>query len=124
MMVEVLGKQYEVIEIIPKKYPEQDLFICKSKYGFKECFQRFDIGREPRKVKMTDGVDWTCKEVQIVKEALNNNIPIKDIATYSELNRHTENAIIHKATTMKREMLWKEEAEREKRREPRFKVRF
>lgn len=43
MKKNINGRWFEVIEIIPKKYREQDLFVCKNKYGYKECFQRMDV---------------------------------------------------------------------------------
>lgn len=43
MTIEVLEKAYEVLEILPKKHSEYDLFVCKAPAGYRECFQRFDI---------------------------------------------------------------------------------
>ncbi len=43
MTIEVLRRIYEVLEIIPKKHSEYDLFVCKAPAGYRECFQRFGI---------------------------------------------------------------------------------
>lgn len=42
MKKEIKGIWYEVIEVIPKKLSQHDLFICMSEYGYRECFQRCD----------------------------------------------------------------------------------
>ena len=124
MIIEVLGKEYEVIEIIPKKCSEHDLFICKAPAGYRECFQRCDIGRTKKVREVYESVAWTCEEVNIIKEAIKNGVPLKEIAKNEQLNRHTVDAAFHKATQTRRAMIWKKQMEQEKISRPRFKVRF
>lgn len=70
MTIEVLGKTYEVIEVIEKKHEEHDLFVCKAPAGYRECFQRFDIGREARKTGVTESVPWNYDEIIIIKKQI------------------------------------------------------
>lgn len=43
MNIEISGKTYEVLEILPRRHREYDLFVCKAPAGYKECFQRWDV---------------------------------------------------------------------------------
>ena len=122
--IEVLGKTYEVIEVIPKKHSEYDLFLCKSKAGYKECFQRIDIGREPKKVKMSDAVNWTLEEIELIKDELRKGKLPGEIAMNEKLSRHTQNATYVRARDIKNNMIYKKELKEEKISRPRFKVRF
>lgn len=124
MTIEVLGKTYEVIEVIPKKHSEYDLFLCKSKAGYKECFQRIDIGREPKKVKMSDAVAWTLDEIELIKNELRRGKLPCEIAMNEKLNRHTQNATYVRARDIKNNMIYKKELKDDRKRGPRFKVRF
>lgn len=124
MEIEVFNKKYEVLEIIPKKHEEYDLFVCRAPAGYKECFQRIDIGREPKKINMTDSVSWTYGEIHIIKEAIKKGVSYIEIPQYKGLERHTENAIRSRYSKIKREMLWKEESERERKKGPRFNIKF
>jgi hypothetical protein len=121
MIVEVLGKQYEVIEILQKKYPEHDLFLCKSKYGFKECFQRFDIGREARSYTAGEQVSWACDEIRLIKSYLEKGKTIKEITEHEELKRHTPLAIETKARRIKQQIIFEEKLKATK---PRFNFKF
>lgn len=124
MTIEVLGKTYEVIEVILKKHSEHDLFLCKAPAGYKECFQRIDIGREPRKIKMTDSVAWTIDEIEIIKAELKNGKLPGEIAMDERLDRHTENARYVKAKNIQNQMVFRKELNVVSKRQPRFKVRF
>lgn len=122
--IEVLGKTYEVLEILPRKHSEYDLFLCKAPAGYKECFQRIDIGREPKKLKMSDAVSWTLAEIEIIKDELRKGKLPGEIAMNEKLNRHTQNATYVRARDIKNNMIYKKELKEEKISRPRFKVRF
>ena len=42
MEIIVYGKPWTVVKVYEKKQRERDLFLCKNRYGIKECFQRCD----------------------------------------------------------------------------------
>ena len=122
--IEVLGKTYEVIEVIPKKHSEYDLFVCKAPEGYKECFQRIDLGQKQKIVRMSESVQWTYDELEIVKEALKNGKTATEISKYEQLNRHTQNAIYVRANELKSKMKLEKQIEEERKHEPRFNIKF
>lgn len=43
-ILQLRNREYEVIEVLPRKYKEHDLILCLDlRNGTKECFQRFDV---------------------------------------------------------------------------------
>ncbi len=111
MKIEVLGKIYEVLEIIPKAHKEYDLFLCKSALGYRECFQRIDIGRELKIKKKAQFVSWEYNEIQAMKEAIKSGLCANDIVALPELSRHTETAIRNRLIYVKRDMKYKDKIE-------------
>ena len=43
MEIIVYGKPWTVVKVYEKKQRERDLFLCKNRYGIKECFQRCEF---------------------------------------------------------------------------------
>lgn len=124
MKIEVLGKIYEVLEIIPKKHEEYDLFVCTTPAGYKECFQRIDIGREPKIIKMSDAVSWTTEEIDIIKQEFLKGKTTDEISKNEKLNRHTQTAIRSRAIQVRNRMVFKNELAQNRKREPRFNIKF
>lgn len=118
MEVEVLGKKYKVLEVIYKKNAEHDLFVCQSPLGYKECFQRFDIGRELKEKKFGKAITWTYEEIKIIEEAIKNKLSTAEICKLVELNRHTELAIRNKVMVIKQKATYDKESK------PRFNIKF
>lgn len=118
MKIEVLGKTYEVLEIIEKKHCAHDLFVCRAPAGYRECFQRIDIGRLPRKAVVIDKhVSWNYDEIAIIKNRLAEGLLPSQIAKIAEITRHTPQAVENKARAIKRH-------EQEKETKPRFNIKF
>lgn len=117
MEIEVLNKKYEVLEIIPKKHEEHDLFVCKASAGYKECFHRMDIGRELKEKKIAQAVAWTREERKLIIESLKNGLSTREISKLMELNRHTESAIRSEVLRIKTKMKYEES-------KPRFNIKF
>lgn len=117
MEIEVFNKKYEVLEIIPKKHEEHDLFVCKAPAGYRECFQRFDIGREARKTVQLEQVPWNYDEIIIIKNKLKQGLIPNEISKCEELKRHTPLAIANKARLLRQQMTFKETS-------PRFNIKF
>ena len=122
MEIEVFNKKYEVLEIIPKKHEEHDLFVCKAPAGYRECFQRFDIGREARKTVQLEQVPWNYDEIIIIKNKLKQGMTPTQISKCEELKRHTETAIYSKALRVRMDMNLKNAREKESK--PRFNIKF
>lgn len=117
MEIEVLNKKYEVLEIIPKKNEEHDLFVCKAPAGYRECFHRMDIDRELKEKKIAKSVAWTREERKLIRESLKNGLSTREISKLTELNRHTEPAIRNEVLRVRAKMEYEEN-------KPRFNIKF
>ena len=108
-MVEVRGKKYTVLEIIKKsKFPQQDLFVCMSEHGYRECFQRQDI--ENQVIKLSQGYSkaWTCVEEDYIKQKLLDGKSVREIMDDYTVNpRRRLTSIYNNAYRIKKELgLW------------------
>lgn len=141
MQIEVLGKKYEAeeeyepifvdgreyipLKIYKKNNELKDMYLCVDvKTGHKECFHRMDKGREPKKVKMSDSVNWTSEENKIINNAIEKGLTPGEASEIEELNRHTKRAIMTRFCETKRQKRMKKEMELEKRKQPRFNIKF
>lgn len=63
-------RKYEIIEIYKKKYPEQDLILCREKeHGYRECFQRQDV-EEKLGIKRKNKVEIHSPYHKVIGDAL------------------------------------------------------
>lgn len=77
-VINVNGQDFEVLEIHKKKHESQDVFVCKSvKFGYKECFQRFDIYGLPI-VKIRENLrheKLTQEDIENIREEIKSGTP-------------------------------------------------
>lgn len=116
MKIEVLGKIYEVLEIIPKKHEEYDLFVCTTPAGYKECFQYFDLKNNSGYGERLYSF-WTEEDENLIKEKLLEGMTPHGISKKLKYLQHTEASIEERAKKIKKEMLIKES-------KPRFNIKF
>lgn len=104
-MIEVRGKKYQVLEILKKsQFPEQDLYVCMSEYGYRECFLGFDI-TYPKVDRIHErSRAWTIEEKEYVSEMLKQGHTVREIKENFINPRRTEIAIEHTAYRLKEEM--------------------
>lgn len=76
MEILVDGKVWTVLKVYEKKQREKDVFLCKNKYGIKECFQRcdFECEYEPRRKKTL-----TEDDIKRIEDEVEKKTPKKDI---------------------------------------------
>lgn len=79
--MEYKGRKYKVLEVLKKsQYPEQDLYVCESEYGYKECFQWYDI--QHQFVDAREKIwNWTEEENDFIKEQLAQGKTCYEIAS-------------------------------------------
>lgn len=105
-MVEVRGKKYTVLEIIKKsQFPQQDLYVCMSEYGYKECFQRQDIDNQVRRPNQEYSKAWTSVEENYIKQKLIDGKTVREIMDDYTVNpRRHLTSISNNAYRIKREL--------------------
>lgn len=102
--MKVNGKKYEVIEILERPpYSEKDLFVCMSEYGYKECFQRFDIEHQ-KPLPPEYPRAWTSKEENYIRQKLQNSETMADIKNNFVNPNRSDTAIEHMVYRIKKEL--------------------
>lgn len=104
--MEVNGKKYEVLEIHKKsRFPSQDVYVCLSEYGYKECFLGFDI-EHPTVDKIHEySRAWTIEEKEYIRKKLLEGSTINEIKKGYINPRRTEGAIENTAYQIKGEII-------------------
>ena len=105
--MEIKGKNYEVIKIIKKsEYPEQDLIICESEYGYRECFQRFDITKKQYDESITaiTRQRWTEDEQEKIKKMILEGKGVDEIVNLYDGKLRTKKAVKDRTYILKREL--------------------
>ena len=103
--MEVKGKKYEVLEILKKsRFPEQDLYVCLSEYGYKECFQGFDISQQYVDARKKP-FSWTLEEKNRIRELLKEGKTPLEISRTFKGNLRTEASTYKLAYDIRKELL-------------------
>lgn len=105
-MIEVRGKKYQVIEILKKsQFPQQDLYVCMSEYGYKECFQRQEVENQIVKPNEEYSKAWTSEEENYIRQKLLEGKTVREIMDDYSVNpkRHLT-SISNNAYRIKREL--------------------
>lgn len=102
------GKEYELVEVYEdEKDSMKDLLLFRSQYGYKECFQRFDILNSTKnRISKYNGTKnaWTYEEDEKIKNLLKKGMTTYRISRNKMIDGRTEGAIFERALKLKKQM--------------------
>lgn len=103
--MKIAGKEYELLEVYPDKVNEQkDLMVFETKFGYKECFHRYDLLHEPKKKRTEVYKNWTDSDSRIIKDFLKEGMTPQEISRYDLFNGRSAQAVLEYAKKIKRRM--------------------
>ena len=103
--MKIAGKEYELLEVYPDKVNEQkDLMVFETKFGYRECFHRYDLLHEPKKKRTEVYRKWTKSERRMIKDFLAEGVTPSEISGYDLFDGRSTLAVLQYAKKIKRGM--------------------